>query len=233
MLQFYLDAGLVAIYTVAVTCVGMALLGALRRNDDISYPALLASAFFLGQGILSNIWLLISLTGHFTPWVVLAVLGGGVVVGGRSTAAAIGGLGQSLWAFTKEQHRETWAWKAVAGATLLLMLATLGRMLITPISGDAIAFYLALPKLIAHEHAMTILPTFEGAVHDLSAGGNALGGVVSSWHRSARGLVQCACGGRDGVPAAEHGDPGGSGTARAMDHPDHAVHFHHVHLLRG
>ena len=165
MLQFYLHVGLITIYTVATTCLGVALLKIVRRNcrtvPDISCSALLASAFFLGQGILANIWLLVSLTGYFTPWVVLGVLGACIVVGGKGTAAVLDGLVQSLRSLVTEQARETWIWQVVAGASLILVLATAGKMLIMPLAGDAITFYLPFPKLIAYEQAMVPLPCFE------------------------------------------------------------------------
>jgi len=164
MLQVCLHLGVLILYTAAATCLGAALLRIVRRNDgvaDITYPALLASAFFLGEGCLSNIWLLISLTGYFTPIVVVAVLACCILVGGWTTATALGGLCQSMRTFAIEQARQSWVWKVIACAGVVLVIATTAKMLIMPLSGDAIAFYLPLPKLIAHEQAMIPLPTYD------------------------------------------------------------------------
>jgi hypothetical protein len=63
----------------------------------------------------------------------------------------------SIW---RELRSDSWGWQFIAGLTVLLCLmwfTSLGR----PLTFDATAFYMALPKFIAYTHRLTPLPGYE------------------------------------------------------------------------
>ena len=149
-------------YVIACLCFGMLALRLLTASASVrcSSGTALASAFLLGQGILANIWVLVGLLGWFTPFVVLAVLGSGSIGGAGFVWAYLGGFFQQIKARWVEVRREPLGWQLVVIMALsiyVLGFTALGR----PLMGDAAAFYMALPKMLASSHRLAPLPGYE------------------------------------------------------------------------
>ena len=153
---------LLAVYSVACVCLGARVLRLILRTDSLSrrFGAVVgvSSAMLLGQGVLANVWLLIGLTGWFKAWVVAAVLMVCVLVGWRSarslTAAFAGSCG-GQWLAMRRMSRP---WRLL-GYLLIAQIVVMGLgALFMPARGDAVAFYMTLPKYMAHYERLTPLP---------------------------------------------------------------------------
>ncbi len=151
------------VYSIVCLCLGGLVNRALSggaSTADISAGTALASAFLLGQGILANVWLLIAIPGWFKPSVVLSVMALVFVLGSvfvwRNAVLFLRQL-RGIWF---DLRKESWGWQIAAFLTILLYLAgftSLGRQFF----GDAAAFYMALPKVIAASHRLIPLPGFD------------------------------------------------------------------------
>lgn len=151
-------------YSVACLGAGILVLSLLVRQVEsiksASSGVMLATGFILGQGILASLWLLLALVGWFSP----------VLVVGISTICilAVFFLSVPLWvafrnqaiSLWRELRSEPWGWQMVAALTTVLCLGWL-TSIGSPFSGDAVAFYMALPKVIAASHRLIPLPGYE------------------------------------------------------------------------
>lgn len=117
-------------------------------------------AFLLGQGTLAYVWLFLVLAGWFYP-VVVAFLTIGLILGGApllytGSSALLESL-RSLW---RELRAESWVWQSIAVVEAffcLYFVTTLGAGL----TGDSMAFYMAVPKLAAASHRLMLPPGTE------------------------------------------------------------------------
>ena len=152
-----------------------------------------ASAFLLGSGLLASVWLLVSLTPDrwFTPWVVTIVVGAALGLGVwdglpllRDTARQIGR------AVAGAIRQLPWTWKIVVAVTAGL-IAYYGLTCFLPPKGDAAAFYAALPKVIAHQWRLVILPGWRFWTV-IGLHGEFHAAVFHLWGRPRRG-PRCSC----------------------------------------
>jgi hypothetical protein len=114
----------------------------------------------LGQGVLANIWLLVALGGWFKPQVVFGLLILCVISGAALVLPKIFLFGMQLRSIWRDLQADSRGWKIIAFFTVLMCLlwaTSLGR----PLGGDALAFYMALPKVIAASHRLVPLPGYE------------------------------------------------------------------------
>src|SRR3989304_4548626 len=209
------SAGVCFLYSAACVCLGaliLRLLDAGRRvTVDCGALTALASAFLLGQGFLAGIWELLALAGMFSL---------GVVVGFLSIAAVAGAsFAWSILVPAVLRARQEadwlraapWVWKAVAFLTLVL-IAMLGMAAILPpqARGDALAFYMALPKVISAPHRLLPLPGYEGFTRVGLQGEFHFAALMSLWDSTAAklfvwptslaaGLMLAALGGQVGM----------------------------------
>src|SRR5438270_8954757 len=114
----------------------------------------LATVFLLGQGLLANIWLLLSLGPRLTPLIVWLV----IICGLCCTVFAwqtIIGFARQLRSILQGLCVEGLVWMAVA--VLILLLVALGGVgaLVLPPRGDSAAVYMVVPKVIAAAHQLT------------------------------------------------------------------------------
>ena len=149
-------------YSIACLCFGALALRLLTASDPIrcTAGAALASAFLLGQGLLANIWVLLGLSGWFKPLVVLTVLGLGTAGGAVLVWPYLAPFSHQLRAAGAELRRESLGWRLVALMAVAIYMAgftSLGR----PLMGDAAAFYMALPKVMADSYRLAPLPGYE------------------------------------------------------------------------
>jgi hypothetical protein len=142
--------GFYALSTLFVGTVFIRLLCRDRRPQD-HFPiyALLASAFLLGQGILANVWLLLGLASLFKGAVIWGILIG-TTIAGIFVALSLHG---TIWDETEEMMRQIWKlsflWKFLLVVVSLLIVLYSMKSIIQPPTGDAQAFYMVLPKIMA------------------------------------------------------------------------------------
>lgn len=143
-----------AFYAITNLFVGSAFIKLLCRDQKAEnhFPvyALIASAFLLGQGILANVWLLLGLASLFKPSVIWAILIGTTMIAGIFVAR---GLYQSILFKMKETLGQVWElsliWKLLLILIVILILFYGMNSIIQHPSGDAEAFYMVLPKVMA------------------------------------------------------------------------------------
>jgi hypothetical protein len=117
----------------------------------------LATAFILGQGVLASLWLLLALAHSFSPIIVILGTAVCVLISAVLLLPCVGDFTKQARSICSELRADTWVWQVIGILTLLLGLAwvtSLGR----GITGDASAFYMALPKVIAASHRLVPLP---------------------------------------------------------------------------
>ncbi len=162
MLAFTVIAASIA-YSAACLGMGAMVLRVFIRGQNrinrISAGTQLAVTFILGQGFIANLWLLLALAGWLSPLVVIGIVSAFALCGVilihhliLDFSSQIRSIGRELWA-------DSWGWKITAILTLVLCLAwvtSLGR----PMSYDGAAFYMVLPKMVAHTHQLYPLPGF-------------------------------------------------------------------------
>lgn len=149
-----------------LACIGTGLLSLallarfLKQVERIPPGTFLATSFLLGEGFLASLWLLLALGDWFFPRTVAFFTFTFALSGlflGRSVFVSFTKQLVSIW---KELRSDSWGWQLIAGLTVLLCLmwfTSLGR----PLTFDATAFYMALPKFIAYTHRLTPLPGYE------------------------------------------------------------------------
>jgi hypothetical protein len=164
--MIFISLAMLAGYSFICLCAGAAILRVVFGRDslpgDHTPMARVATGFVLGVGILANVWLGISLIprGWFTLPVVAAVavvclLCGGVIAG-RQLAA----LWRQFASAVARNARDNWAWKLLGLCGLIFpVLYALTAAL--PPKGDGAAFYMVLPKVLAHTHVLFPLPGYE------------------------------------------------------------------------
>jgi hypothetical protein len=144
--------------------IGLILLGIRRGHGSPASPGTkLATAFLLGQGLLASLWLMLSLAGWLSFIVVLAIVGvsaiGGLILI-RSWVADFGRQLKSIW---QDVRSDSWGWQGLALLTVILCLwwvTSIGR----PLMGDATAFYMVLPKLVAATGHLIPLPGYDNFI---------------------------------------------------------------------
>jgi len=120
----------------------------------------LASAFLLGQGVLANIWVFVALAGWFAPPFVLGAVILCIISGVTSARPCLVGFVHQMRSHWLELRTYSWGWKLLVFLTILICMSwmtSLGR----PLMGDATAFYMALPKVVAASHRLVPLPGYE------------------------------------------------------------------------
>jgi len=160
--------GIMVQMAIAVTYAGVCLLigcGALflllrRSRVNVDPFGMLGSGFLLGQGLLVGVWTLVGLMACFTPgvvWVVLILfLLAGVGGGWKHRHDVRAGL--RTWAM--RWPRISWMWVLVAMAVIALLSLHGMAAWIKPPSGDAEAFYMVFPKILAASGRITPQPNY-------------------------------------------------------------------------
>lgn len=167
MLALAIAIGLWAVYVIACLCLGSLLIRLLAVKSDhlenTSALAVLATAFLLGQGVLANVWLLLALPGWFSPQIVAGLLTLCVLCGVGFAWPTVVHFARQLWSRLSSLRTEPLPWRILAFLILLLLLLEGVGSLILPPRGDAVAFYMALPKVMAASHRLVPLPGYEAS----------------------------------------------------------------------
>lgn len=153
ILHLLLDAGVVLLYAFCCACAGgavLALPGLARvRAGSHRAGADLTTAFILGQGVLSQVLVLLGLITDFTPWVVGGALALAMVAGARAVLPALIEFAHSTAAAFRSWLGATPVWKTAGIIVALYAGGLLLGALMLPPSGDAEAFYFVYAKFIA------------------------------------------------------------------------------------
>ncbi len=149
-------------YAFACLSLGLFLLQILEAKQPLhnrSALVKLATAFILGLGIISAIWLLLALVGWFKLSSIVPILILGACSGLRWLPANLSAAFAQIKTIWQATRSDSCAWQGIAAITLILLLA--GLISMTPWEGDAIAVYLAVPKVLAASYRLTLLPGYE------------------------------------------------------------------------
>ncbi len=120
----------------------------------------LVSAYLIGQGILANIWLLLSLRGWFLPVIVKSMVAFFALCSLIFAYKVIFKFIVRILRFIFEIKEYQFGWKVIAILSILLCaiwITSIGR---SPY-GDGSGFYLAIAKVISESHSLTPLPGYE------------------------------------------------------------------------
>ena len=164
--MLFLVVSLCGIYVIACICSGSFLTsllgGRVKHAERTSVSARVGTDFLLGQGVLANIWLLLSLAGWFLPQIVAGVLVICLLCGGAFAYTNLFRFVRRLRAASSQLWAESLFWKIVAFLTLfLLCIEGVCSMQPPPGFSDSALFYMVLPKTIAASHRLVPLQGLE------------------------------------------------------------------------
>ncbi|AMK75107.1 MULTISPECIES: hypothetical protein [Methylomonas] len=161
MSHFISIFGPLAIFSFACVGVGLLVLSLFRSRPQEDCAVEYVIAFVMGQGVLGSLFLVLALIGIFTKPLLLGVLLPLTFIGLWKGFSSIYALPSVLQKNALVFIKASFLWQLLAVAAVLLLLsgasAVVGR-----IDGDARAFYLALPKVVAASHRLIPLPAYEG-----------------------------------------------------------------------
>ena len=152
------------IYALGCCFSGLFLLSLLLKLDKSNlssgWIAIIASAFLLGQAIFANIWLLMGLAGIFSPGLIWATF-----LGTAGTSFfLLWHKGIGLFAPVRASligfRNLPWYWQGL-GLLIAIPFLNLGiKAVVLPPLGDAEAFYMVLPKIMAAAHRLVPQPNY-------------------------------------------------------------------------
>lgn len=152
------------VYSASCTCLGMVIITSFHPLKDLGQKqtqlTFVATSFLFGQGLLANIWIILGLFGVFTPgliWLICILLISASFLRFRTIYI---NPGRNILLLIKRFRDQTIAWRFI-----FIMLVLLGGLLaikaITlPPSGDAEAFYMVFPKIMADSHRLVPQPNY-------------------------------------------------------------------------
>ncbi|MBN2305120.1 MAG: hypothetical protein JXQ72_11615 [Anaerolineae bacterium] len=161
-----------AAYSVACLSAGALLVRLLLpdwwRTDPPIWAAL-GTAFLVGEAVLSQVWLLIALAGqYFTKPVVIGVLAVCVLGGFRFVGPLIGRSARAGAAAIQNLDDEALIWKTMVALLVVIVILTGIQGLVQYVHYDAVAHYMALPKLIAASHEFVLPPATTAGTEGLN-----------------------------------------------------------------
>lgn len=129
-----------------------------KENLIKKYPVLivLVTGFLLGQGLLSTLWLFISLHGHLSQaliWTILISISLISIFFWSHFLRLLKESIQSISSFTCSIKNLSFYWKTIFVISILLLIMFAIGSIILPPSGDGETFYMVLPKLMAYTGA--------------------------------------------------------------------------------
>lgn len=146
----------------SVSCVGAGLLVLSlfprRPREDIYFEYVIA--FVLGQGVLGSLFLIPALMGLFTKPVLLALTIPLALIALWKGVQLLQALPSTLRKNFLIFRGAPFIWQLLA-VTAVLVLFSGASAVVGRVDGDARAFYLALPKVIAASHRLLPLPGYE------------------------------------------------------------------------
>jgi hypothetical protein len=150
------------LFFVVFACIGggVILLRPLKLKNLLGQSAPFSVLFFLGQGLLGSGLILLALAGLFNLTYVASIVFVFGCLGLCHVFLNRESLYSSWQSIGADWLRDNLLWKIVAIAVFLILAAGISGVA-GRIDGDARAFYLALPKVIASSHRLVPLPAYE------------------------------------------------------------------------
>lgn len=139
---------------------GILVLQLIPQQPDIEPPTKALLAFLLGQGTLGSLFLLPALANKFNSLVLLAITIPLACYGILFFYDKSRTLSHALNKIYYEFRNATLLWKITSLSVVFIFIAS-SASIAGLVTGDARAFYLALPKVIAASHRLTLLPMYE------------------------------------------------------------------------
>lgn len=152
----------VSLYFVACLGMGTLVIYVLAGKKDDLIPSAgigIATRFLLGQGLLANLWVFLSLPGHFSPFLVKGIITILFIIGIALNYKLLVNTGKQFISILQEALNESWGWKILIFATLAIWLIWLPFWF--PYWSSSTRFYMALPKVIAASGQLKVLPGYE------------------------------------------------------------------------
>jgi hypothetical protein len=152
-----------AAYLLACLNLGVFILRKIQQKNCKFTPSALtftSLAFVFGAGIISSLWLLLALSGLFKNRIILPVLAVCIVIGAKYIKQLVYEITTQLKHIWWEARSYSWSWQVIIALNLTLLI--LGMFSMVNWGGDAVAFYLAVPKVVAHTGRLSLLRSFEG-----------------------------------------------------------------------
>ncbi|HEY70220.1 MAG TPA: hypothetical protein G4O08_06520, partial [Anaerolineae bacterium] len=166
LLETTTSIAICALYSLAVFCFGALVLRLVARKRHAAVEedglSIFLTAFLLGQGLMAAFWQLLALVGWFSLLVIIAVLAISFLAGIRFALPIVAAVGRQVRTAIRDYRRESAPWLVIYALTVLLILMT-GITTINPPQprGDSLAFYMALPKVMASSQRLLPLPGYE------------------------------------------------------------------------
>ncbi|MEQ8675450.1 MAG: hypothetical protein RLP44_21580 [Aggregatilineales bacterium] len=153
----------VLIYAVISLSFGLRLTRLLAPRIDFSKVnqsvAILCTSFLLGQGVLAAIWQLVALIGQFTIPAVMLVGFLGLISGITLLPRSIGQFVSNVYHEMSSWRQQPILWKIVIVLAVMTLCITAIYTFAPPMPrGDALAFYMAYPRLIAATGHLDVFP---------------------------------------------------------------------------
>lgn len=166
MLEIIISIAICLLYAISCTFLGLIVLKLFKKNiqDHDLYPAYfrLANAFLTGLGILTFILLFLGLSKIFSQPILIALLFLILISGIYFLMPDLRKFFSDIVVFTYPQ--KPLLHKIVFALTIVLLFIEGIRSLIFQPLGDAAAYYMVLPKLIASSQHITLLPAYEAFI---------------------------------------------------------------------
>lgn len=163
-LPILLSAGVTGFYALTCLIFGLGVLRVVRivpsRSADMSAAGYLGTGFAVGQALLGSVWMLLGAASLFS----LTMIGGAMVValliGLPAISGAVPFVLRRARALAGDIRKLGWVWWAVVALAVILIASFFPMTWHRP-GGDALAFYLAQPKLFAVTQSLRPLPSYE------------------------------------------------------------------------
>lgn len=155
---------IVLLYCVCCLCAGSLVMRLLWLRTWESAPVrsvpFLGTAFLLGQAVLANVWLFFGIQSWLHQTVVLLVSLGCTIAGAPFAWRGTARLPIKIWEEIRWwSHQRVILRVIIAVPLLLFILFGIGAFL-NPPTGDAEAFYMVYPKIIAASERIIPMPTY-------------------------------------------------------------------------
>ncbi|MBI4849807.1 MAG: glycosyltransferase family 39 protein [Nitrospirae bacterium] len=143
-------------YTFSCFCFGVLILRIFRLQAWRTSSAQLSTSFLLGQGVLSSIWIFLGLSSLFKVSFIMTILVA-AVAGGIFFISDVQNHIKNLLQHIKESPI---AWKLLWLLTAVLIVLFGIKSIAAPPTGDAEAFYMVLPKIMASAERLMPQPNY-------------------------------------------------------------------------
>lgn len=150
------------VYVAALLSLGLILIKFFLRPVwiSLSYSAKLASGFLLGQGIFAQIWLFLGLFSVFRKSIIWLLIILVLVLGFLFFRSSLYGTSKRIKNIILNLKNLSFIWKIILLIVSVLIVSYGVWSLVNPPAGDAEAFYMVLPKIMANSERLQSQPNY-------------------------------------------------------------------------